>query len=58
MQQVWDWLQKLGMGEYAQRFADNDIDFTPLSELLIRTSKKLGLYRSAIAAGGCVQSAS
>jgi hypothetical protein len=26
MQQIADWLEKLGMSEYAQRFADNDID--------------------------------
>ena len=24
MQEVTDWLEKLGMSEYAQRFADND----------------------------------
>ena len=27
MQQIADWLEKLGMSEYAQRFAENDIDF-------------------------------
>jgi hypothetical protein len=27
MQQVTDWLEKLGLGQYAQRFAENDIDF-------------------------------
>ena len=26
MQPIADWLKKLGMSEYAQRFADNDID--------------------------------
>jgi hypothetical protein len=26
MQQIADWLNKLGMAEYAQRFAENDID--------------------------------
>jgi hypothetical protein len=26
MQQIADWLEKLGMSEYAQRFADNAID--------------------------------
>ena len=26
MQQIADWLEKLGMSEYAQRFADNGID--------------------------------
>ena len=25
MQQVTDWLEKLGLGQYAQRFAENDI---------------------------------
>ena len=33
MQQIADWLEKLGMSEYAQRFAENDIDVEVLSEL-------------------------
>ena len=33
MQQIAEWLEKLGMSEYAQRFAENDIDFTILSDL-------------------------
>jgi SAM domain (Sterile alpha motif) len=28
MQQIGDWLEKLGMSEHAERFAENDIDFT------------------------------
>jgi SAM domain (Sterile alpha motif) len=31
MQQIADWLGKLGLSEYAQRFAENDIDFTILA---------------------------
>jgi hypothetical protein len=27
MQQVADWLEKLGLGQYAQPFAENDISF-------------------------------
>ena len=27
-QQVADWLEKLGLGQYAQRFAENDINFS------------------------------
>jgi hypothetical protein len=30
MQPIADWLEKLGLSEYAQRFAENDIDFTIL----------------------------
>ena len=30
MQQIADWLEKLGMSEYAQRFAENEIDFSVL----------------------------
>ena len=26
MQQIADWLEKLNLGQYAQRFAENDID--------------------------------
>jgi hypothetical protein len=33
MQQIADWLEKLGMSEYVQRFTENDIDFTILPEL-------------------------
>ena len=28
MQQIADWLEKLGMSEYARRFAENRIDFS------------------------------
>ena len=30
MQQIADWLEKLGMSEYAQRFAENEIDVSVL----------------------------
>ena len=30
MQQIADWLKTLGMSEYTERFAENDIDFTIL----------------------------
>jgi hypothetical protein len=30
MQQVADWLEKLGLGQYAERFAENDIDVSVL----------------------------
>jgi len=30
MQQIAEWLEMLGLSEYAQRFAENDIDFTIL----------------------------
>ena len=33
MQQIADWLSKLGMSEYVQRFAENRIDFSVLSGL-------------------------
>lgn len=33
MQQVTDWLEKLGLGQYAQRFAENDISFAVLPDL-------------------------
>ena len=43
MQQVADWLEKLGMSEYAQRFAENDIDFTILSDLTDQDLEKIGV---------------
>ena len=33
MQQIADWLETLGLGQYAQRFAENDIDFALLAKL-------------------------
>ena len=39
MQQVADWLEKVGLGQYAQRFAENDISF---SVSRINTLKKSG----------------
>jgi hypothetical protein len=34
MQQIADWFEKLGMSEYAQRFAENDIDFEILFAIM------------------------
>ena len=43
MQQVTDWLEKLGMSEYAPCFADNDIDFSILGDLTDQDLKDLGV---------------
>jgi hypothetical protein len=43
MQQVADWLQKLGLGQYAQRFAENDISFSILADLTDQDLKELGV---------------
>ena len=43
MRQVTDWLEKLGMSEYAQRFAENDIDFSLLPELTDQDLEKIGV---------------
>ena len=43
MQQIADWLEKLGMSEYAQRFAENDIDFTILGDLSDQDLEKIGV---------------
>jgi SAM (Sterile alpha motif) domain-containing protein len=32
MQQTADWLEKLGLAQYAQRFAENDITFANLPD--------------------------
>jgi hypothetical protein len=42
MQQIADWLEKLGMSEYVQRFTENDIDFTILPELTDPDLEKIG----------------
>ena len=43
MQQIADWLEKLGLGQYAQRFAENDIDFDLLSDLTDQDLEKIGV---------------
>jgi hypothetical protein len=35
MQQIADWLEKLGLGQYAQRFAENDISFNDISFVVL-----------------------
>jgi class 3 adenylate cyclase len=43
LQQIAEWLETLGMSEYAQRFAENDIDFEILSELTDQDLEKIGV---------------
>ena len=43
MQQIAEWLEKLGMSEYAQRFAENAIDFSVLPDLTDQDLEKLGV---------------
>src|SRR5215813_9167959 len=43
MQQIADWLQQLGLGQYAQRFAENDISFSVLSDLTDQDLKEIGV---------------
>jgi hypothetical protein len=38
-----DWLEQLGMSEYAERFAENDIDFAILSDLTDQDLEKIGV---------------
>ena len=43
MQQVAEWLEQLGMSEYAPRFAENDIDESVLPHLTEQHLKDLGV---------------
>jgi class 3 adenylate cyclase len=43
MQQVADWLEKLGLGQYAQRFAENGIDVSVLRYLTDQDLEKIGV---------------
>src|SRR5436190_21985374 len=43
MQQIADWLEKLGMSEYAQRFAENGIDLSVLPDLTDQLLKDFGV---------------
>jgi hypothetical protein len=42
MQQIADWLEKLGMSEYAERFAENKIDVSVLPHLTDQDLKGSG----------------
>jgi class 3 adenylate cyclase len=41
--QLADWLEKLGMAEYAQRFAENDFDASVLPHLTDQSLKEIGV---------------
>ena len=43
MQQIADWLQNLDLGQYAQRFAENDINFAILADLTDQDLKEIGV---------------
>jgi class 3 adenylate cyclase/tetratricopeptide (TPR) repeat protein len=43
MQRVSEWLEKLGLVQYAQRFAENDITFAILPDLTDQDLKELGV---------------
>ena len=56
MQQVADWLEKLGLGQYAQRFAENDISFVILPDLTDQDLEKIGVRRLVIGVSCCARS--
>ena len=41
--QIAELLDKLGLGQYAQRFAENDIDFPILGDLTDQDFEKIGI---------------
>jgi hypothetical protein len=43
MQQIADWLQKLGLGQYARTFAENEIDISVLPHLTDQDLKEIGV---------------
>jgi class 3 adenylate cyclase/tetratricopeptide (TPR) repeat protein len=43
MQQIADWLEKLGLGQYAPCFVENDISFAILSDLTDQDLKEIGV---------------
>jgi hypothetical protein len=43
MQQIAEWLEKLGMSEYGQLFAENRIDLSVLPDLTDQDLEKLGV---------------
>ena len=47
MQQTADWLEKLGMSEYARRFVENGINFQALRYLTDQDLKDIGVARTS-----------
>ena len=43
MQQISDWLEKLDLGQYAERFAENEIDVSVLPHLTDKDLKDIGI---------------
>jgi len=43
MDEIADWLNRLGMSEYGERFAKNRIDFSVLPDLTDQDLEKLGV---------------
>jgi class 3 adenylate cyclase len=43
MQRIADWLEKLGMSQYAERFAESDVDTSVLRDLTDQDLKELGV---------------
>jgi len=43
MQQIADWLEKLGLAQYAQRFVENEIDVSVLRHLTDQDLKDIGV---------------
>ena len=56
MQQITDWLEKLGLSEYAQRFAENGIDLNILTDLTDQDLKDLGVASWVTVAKCCGRS--
>jgi hypothetical protein len=48
MQRVADWLNALGLGQYAQRFAENDVDASVLRDLTDQDLEKIGVSLARI----------
>jgi hypothetical protein len=43
VQEIADWLDKFGLGQYAQRFAEKDISFFILPDLTDQDLEKIGV---------------
>jgi hypothetical protein len=43
MQRIADWLEKLGLGQHTERFAENEIDVTVLRHLTDQDLREIGV---------------
>ena len=56
MPEIAQWLEELGLGQYAPRFPENDIDLAILPDLTDQDLKEVGVSSLGLGASCCARS--